>query len=137
MPEPWQHGNTLPTRKYCTRKVVPWVGNPSRRLHFHCSNSESVSPIFGGGPTTNKHRMNFSSRRLRFSHCGPHDWHTCETKCSLNVSRPINIDYKDRVYNYFFELFPEMVEEFPAYAASEQMHKWTTFWHEYIEWVES
>ena len=70
-------------------------------------------------------------------HCGPHDWHTCETKCSLNVSRPINIDYKDRVYNYFFELFPEMVEEFPAYAASEQMHKWTTFWHEYIEWVES
>ncbi|KKM69355.1 hypothetical protein LCGC14_1451520, partial [marine sediment metagenome] len=68
-------------------------------------------------------------------HCGPHTWHTCETGCSLNDVRPLNQEYRDRVYDYFFEMFPERAATYNANG--QRSGEWIMFWREYRAWVKS
>ncbi len=51
-------------------------------------------------------------------------------KVCPNVTR-----YKDRVYAYFYQLFPEVVNATNPNTLATRMDEWTTFWSEYIRWI--
>ncbi len=61
-------------------------------------------------------------------HCGPH---ICGIK---NIHTPPADEYLNRVYSYFFVLFPTKVEFFDTKNVK---HEWFIFWDEYRAWVES
>ena len=58
-------------------------------------------------------------------HCGPHvsDWQNHHTPAD---------DYLNRVYAYFFELFPRKVDLGDVYMGQ---HEWHVFWREYLAWM--
>ncbi|KKM69356.1 hypothetical protein LCGC14_1451530 [marine sediment metagenome] len=59
--------------------------------------------------------------------CGPHvnRWQM--------YTPPAN-DYLNRVYAYFFVLFPSKLEYFDTKNVK---HEWFMFWRDYVRWVES
>lgn len=66
--------------------------------------------------------------------CGPHE-HSAGALDDFTKFAPISFwKYRDRVYDYFFQLFPTlMITDYNSTPA----HEWTTFWREYLEWVTS
>lgn len=66
--------------------------------------------------------------------CGPH---VTEDHCEGWFGLPGDSihDYRDRVYNHFFKLFPSF-NDVPLGVRTDAAHEWSIFWREYREWVE-
>lgn len=66
--------------------------------------------------------------------CGPHE-HSAGALDDFSKFAPQSFwAYRDRVYQHFFTMFPTIpIEDYNSTPAIE----WTTFWREYITWINS
>lgn len=69
--------------------------------------------------------------------CGPHVRRYSQAVIASDNVPDVRVsnDYRDRVYKYFFEMFPDYYHVPPGVRQGAG-HEWSVFWREYTKWVE-